>query len=676
MERRLGLPAVFAISTGAMFSSGFFLLPGFAADETGPSVPLAYLVAGVLVLPALLSLAELSSAMPRAGGPYYFLARGLGPLAGTIGALGKYLQLVFKGAFAFVGVGAYLSLVVAAPIRPIALGLVLVFTVVNLLGTGSTARTEIGLVAVLLVLLLYISISGATELLVVADVPAERFSPLFAFGAGGFVSAVALVFVSFAGVGQVASLSEEVKEPARTVPRGMLLALATATLFYVAGTAIMVGLVAPAQLHDDPAPVATVVERFTVLPLPVMVVVVAALAAFVSTGNAAILSAARYPLAMARDGLLWQRFADLDRRGVPRIAVVTTGAAMAASILLFDVEGIAKLASAFLLLVFAGVCLVVIVFRESRLAEYEPGFRMPWYPWTPASGIVAYLVLIAESGAQALVMLGSLLIGSLLWYRHGIRQRTTSSAVVHRLFARLAETEQHGPRAHGPWLSQVADEPVAQLTARAIVLEVEDPDDLRAVVAQAAQALAHRIGGDTDALTEQLIDEVRPWTRPSTTGIAVAPALLPGIEQPEMVLMRVRGGPTVAGDTLRGLIVVVDDETAAARLLDVVGRITSSIELPGFARTWDAAEGPEQLRAAPTRGVITVRLRIGEDRGSPHLAGIRLRDLDLPDGSLVTMIHREGRAVIPSGDERLDEGDLVTVLAHADVADEVRRRLG
>lgn len=110
LRKELGLFDGIAISTGAMFSSGFFLLPGLAAAQTGPSVPLAYLVAGLFILPAMIAVAELATAMPRAGGAYYFLDRALGPLVGTVGGLGTWLALVLKSSFALVGMGAYLAI--------------------------------------------------------------------------------------------------------------------------------------------------------------------------------------------------------------------------------------------------------------------------------------------------------------------------------------------------------------------------------------------------------------------------------------------------------------------------------------------------------------------------------------------------------------------------------------
>lgn len=102
LAKQLHLRDVVAVCTGAMFSSGFFLLPGLAAARAGPAVVLAYLLAGLLVLPAMFSKAELSTAMPRAGGTYYFLDRSLGPLMGTVGGLGIWVSLILKSAFTLI----------------------------------------------------------------------------------------------------------------------------------------------------------------------------------------------------------------------------------------------------------------------------------------------------------------------------------------------------------------------------------------------------------------------------------------------------------------------------------------------------------------------------------------------------------------------------------------------
>src|SRR6056297_2721734 len=134
LAKELGLSDVYAIATGAMFSSGFFLLPGLAAAETGPSVVLAYLVSGIIVLPTMFSVAELATALPRSGGTYYIIDRSLGPMLGTIGGFGSWLALVLKSAFALIGMGAYIAIFYDVNILYVAVFLTIVFGILNIVG--------------------------------------------------------------------------------------------------------------------------------------------------------------------------------------------------------------------------------------------------------------------------------------------------------------------------------------------------------------------------------------------------------------------------------------------------------------------------------------------------------------------------------------------------------------
>ncbi len=169
LKKNLGLMDVYAISTGAMFSSGFFLLPGLAAAQTGSSVVLAYFLAGLMIIPAMLSMAELSTAMPRAGGSYFFIDRAMGPLFGMIGGLGTWVALVLKSAFALIGMGAYLGIFFDLPIVPVAVALTIGFGILNVVGAKESSGLQRLLVAVLLVLLglfvvqgLWAGLRGAT----------------------------------------------------------------------------------------------------------------------------------------------------------------------------------------------------------------------------------------------------------------------------------------------------------------------------------------------------------------------------------------------------------------------------------------------------------------------------------------------------------------------------------
>ena len=93
LKKELTLLNVYAIATGTTLSAGFFLLPGLAASQAGPAIILSYLIAAIPLIPAMLCMMELATAMSRAGGTYYFLDRSMGPLFGTIGGIGTWLAL-------------------------------------------------------------------------------------------------------------------------------------------------------------------------------------------------------------------------------------------------------------------------------------------------------------------------------------------------------------------------------------------------------------------------------------------------------------------------------------------------------------------------------------------------------------------------------------------------------
>ena len=110
LKRDLGLFHIFCIASGAMISSGLFILPGIAYAKTGSSVVISYLIASIIIIPTLFSKAELATAMPKCGGDYFFIDRSMGPMIGTIGGLASWFALSSKTAFALVGIGAFVQL--------------------------------------------------------------------------------------------------------------------------------------------------------------------------------------------------------------------------------------------------------------------------------------------------------------------------------------------------------------------------------------------------------------------------------------------------------------------------------------------------------------------------------------------------------------------------------------
>ncbi len=490
-QPRLRFIHVFAIGAGAMFSSGFFLLPGIAAAETGPSLPLAYLVAGLLVVPTVLCVTELAVAMPRAGGPYHFYRRALGPTAATIGGVGLWVALVLKSSFALEGIDAYLALVVDLPAGIVGVALAAAFTVLNIAGARESAVIQVGLVALLLVVLVAFVVAGGVETVGVGDDRlTERFTPLFSGGVLGVLAATGIVFVAFAGLPQVASVAGDIRDPARTIPRGIIAALAVATAVYVTGTAVLVATLDPDELRDNTTPIATAAETFGVR-FAVPLVVIAALAAFASTGNAGIMSASRYPLALARDGIVWARFARVNDAGVPVAGVLVSGAAIAVVVTTFDVEGIAKLASAFVLISFGMMNASVIVLRRAHIPGYKPSFRVPWSPWLPAFGVLTSIVLVVDLGPMPVGAALTLVVGGTAWHRWTRRGEHDRSGALTALARRrgrrltagdIARLQESGPRAE-----DAAPEHLERMVARRLNPGVGRPELHRAAASELAE---------------------------------------------------------------------------------------------------------------------------------------------------------------------------------------------
>ncbi len=416
LERDLGLPSVMAISVGAMVGSGIFILPALALKIAGPSVIAAYALAGLLVVPAALSKSEMATAMPEAGGTYIYIERGMGPLLGTIAGVGTWFSLSFKGALALVGGVPYLLLLFELPLQPVALGLATVLILINVLGAEQTGRLQLGIVTVMLAALGWFAAGSAPS------AQAGNFAGFFDAGAGGLFAATGLVFVSYAGVTKVASVAEEVEDPGTNIPRGILGSLVFTTVLYVGIVAVLVGVTDAGSVAGSDTPVAVAAE-VALGQAGWVAVILAAILALVSTANAGVLSASRYPFAMSRDQLAPPSFAEIsDRFGTPVASITLTGAVLLVLIAFVPILDIAKLASAFQILVFALINVAVVAFREGT-TEYEPEFTAPLYPYLQVFGAVTSLLLLTQMGSIALLGAVVIVVASVVWYLGYVRPR-------------------------------------------------------------------------------------------------------------------------------------------------------------------------------------------------------------------------------------------------------------
>ena len=673
LKKNLTLFDVYAMSTGAMFSSGLFLLPGIAASYTGNSVWLAYLLAGFLILPAMYCMAELSTAMPKAGGTYYFLDRAMGPLMGTIGGLGSWVAVVFKSAFALVGMGAYLGIYLDLPFTVTAILLTLAFGLINIFGAKETTLLQRVLVTTLVVILIAFVIFGLSETGVLgAFQPSDGYGSFFKTGLVGFVSTIGLVFVSYAGLTKVASVAEEVENPDRNIPLCMTLSLITATIIYTLGTLVLIKVLEPDALYTSLTPIADAGREFlgwVPFDLGVILIVVAAIAAFASTGNAGIMSASRYPYAMAKDKLVPERLSQIGKFGTPTISIIFTVLAMIGVLILFDVASVAKLASAFQLLLFGLVCVAVIVMRESKIPTYKPGYKAPLYPWLQIVGILISLWLIIEMGALAIGFTGLVVIGCVIWYRFYVSNDLERRGAIFHIHQRLGQQRYEGLERE--LMTIIHDRTQAEnlsyegVIARSVMMDfrygIYDLNHVREIVKQQG---AERYEIDT-AIIDDVLNEETLHLHAISEHVHIQYSTHPDVTEPELFVLRfgpqtkVNVGSAKGVHTLMFLIVPPKPVGLDLRL---AGHLAEVVQSDHFDQRWLAADSERDMNEVLMRDDHFLH---GPVKNFPRLleqAGNKIADVTLPASCLIAMIERGGEIIVATPDIELLASDEVAII--------------
>ena len=416
LERTLSLPGAIAVSIGGMLS-GIFVLPGLAVGITGSSVWLAFLVAALCILPAVLSKSELGTAMPKSGGTYVYIERAFGPLFGTIAGIGLWLSLLLKSAFSLVGLSAYLYVVVnidEAYTKAIALLALLLIFLLNVFGLKKVEKTQLFIVSVSLISLIVIIVLGFSSF------DTKLTEPVFSDGTNGFIAGVAFLYISYAGVTKIAAIAGEIKNPAKNLPLTMIISLFLITTIYCMVALALVGNVEASILATDIKPIHTLFQTIGGDTFGLVAGVVGALT-LLSMANSGVLASSRFPFAMSKDGLLPGYLSGINSKFMtPASAILTTSALIALAIVFLDVVKIAKLASAFKVLMFIFNELTVIVLRETNAQWYKPTFKSPLYPYVQIFGILSGIVLLAFLGIMPVVsVIGVVVLGFLIFLLYG-----------------------------------------------------------------------------------------------------------------------------------------------------------------------------------------------------------------------------------------------------------------
>ncbi len=424
LERRLGLFAVVSISISSMVGSGIFVLPGIGFQMTGASLWLAFLLSAICILPAALSKAELATAMPASGGTYIYIDRTFGPFAGTIVGLGLFISILLKASFSLVGIASYFSVLSSFPLAPTVISFLCAICFLNILGVGKVSGFMTIILFVTVTSLCFIS---------AYSIPMwypENLEPLMNNGLNGLASATALVFVSFAGVTKVAAIAEEVKNPEKNLPRGILLSLFLVTILYCLTSFVLAGVFETSQIAGDLKPIHSLATKIGGSVFGTIMAIIAVFT-MVNTSNAGVLAGSRFPFAMSRDKLLPPFLGKLHPKFyTPVLSIIVSCLIIAGIVLTLDVTKIAKLASAFMIMIYMLENIAVIVLRETHTTWYKPTYKSPLYPFVQILGIIASLCLLYAMGILSVIAILAIGIPGCFIYFFYSRHRMERKGVI------------------------------------------------------------------------------------------------------------------------------------------------------------------------------------------------------------------------------------------------------
>jgi len=408
LKRALGALDLTLLGIGAIVGAGIFVLTGVAAAKyAGPAIVLSFVVAGFACAMAALCYAEFAAMIPIAGSAYSYSYATMGELVGWIIGWDLVLEYAVAAAAVAVGWSGYLKVILdglglhipdalshapgsypGAIANLPALVIVLLITAVLYVGISESARLNSIIVGVKLVVIGIVIVVGARF------IEPANWSPFAPMGWSGVMKGGAVIFFAYIGFDAVSTAAEEVVNPKRDLPLGILGSLSVCTILYILVAAVLTGMV-PAARIDVNAPLAS---AFVIRGLHAVsgIISLGAVAGLTSVMLVMMLGQSRIFFAMSRDGLLPPAFSRVHPRfQTPYIPTVLTGIAVGVAAALLPIQEIAELTNIGTLFAFVLVCLGVWILRRLEPEMHRP-FRAPLVPLVPILGVLFCAYLMAS----------------------------------------------------------------------------------------------------------------------------------------------------------------------------------------------------------------------------------------------------------------------------------------
>lgn len=448
LTRTLGAYQLVMLGVGCIIGAGLFSVTGIAAAENaGPAITIAFIIAAIGCAFAGLCYSELASMIPIAGSAYTYAYATMGELAAWIIGWTLVLEYAIGASLVSISWAGYLvsllqdfhinipTAILASPWQPVALpdgshvfgwinlpalAIIVFISIILILGIRQSAWVNSLMVAIKVAVILafigvgffYIDYSNYHPYL------PENTGRFGEFGFSGLMRAAGILFLAYIGFDAVSTAAQETIHPQKNLPIGILGSLVICTVLYILFAHVMIGLVNYKELNVA-APAALAVEH-TPFDWLQWLVKIAILAGLTSVILVLLLGQSRVMFAMSRDGLLPPYFSQVHPRfhtpwhsNVVLMVFVGTASALA------PLDLVGSMTSIGTLLAFVIVCIGVLVLRYVEPDLPRP-FRTPWVPFVPIMGIFVCIAMMASLGIDNWLRLGIwLLIGLIVYFFYG-----------------------------------------------------------------------------------------------------------------------------------------------------------------------------------------------------------------------------------------------------------------
>jgi APA family basic amino acid/polyamine antiporter len=435
LKREMGVWSVTALGIGAIVGTGIFVLTGkAAATSAGPAIVISFVLAGIVSGLAALCYAELASCVPVSGSAYTYVYATLGePLAWIVG-WGLILEYALGAATVAIGWSGYFSdflratfgiaLPKALSTNPFdggivnlpALLIILAISALLIRGTQESATVNKAIVALKLCIVIFFIAIG------IGHINPANWHPFAPFGLGGIINGAGLVFFAYIGFDAVSTSAEEVKNPGRDLPRGIIGSLAVCTVLYIVVAGVLTGILAYPKLNV-PSPVSYALIAIG-LGWAGAIVAVGAIAGLTTVLLVLLYGQSRVFFAMSRDGLLPAFFSRIHPKyRTPYLSSALVGIVVAIVAAVAQLDVVADLVNIGTLAAFALVSIGVVVLRRQD-PNLKRAFRCPGSPIVPILSALGAIGLIVK-GLPLLTIVSYvtwLLIGLAVYFGYSRRR--------------------------------------------------------------------------------------------------------------------------------------------------------------------------------------------------------------------------------------------------------------